>query len=283
MNIISGNSYLIDHYRKKSDLFIAYLYKANITLNEDDIHNVRVEVKKIRSFFKLLKTIDKNKEELQFIKNSGLIFKKIFEYTGQLREAQLNLSETDKLNINRSELNQYKKFLRDSVKKSVSGFRSEMKIFDIDHFLEIKKGIEKICIKNADENISDKCIKFIRKEIGKIDQILNSPPENEKLHMIRKYLKNIHSTSVHLSKIEKIPGLSRFIKETKKSEVLLGDWHDKIVFSNSIQNFLNSNDAETENKFPQLSNLLEISKLNNEVSLTLLYKNLKKFIGNADI
>lgn len=278
-----GGDLLYNFYRERADAFIVNLYKASLDLNIDEIHNVRVEVKKIRSFFRLLRTIHLNSPDLAVIDNSRNIFKEIFSLTGIIRETQLNLIEISKFQIRTADFNRYQKFIKEKENNAVKDFKLHMKIFEIDRFSEVSREIKRICENLNYINISKFYRDFIFMEIKRINKLTVSVPDNEKLHKIRRFLKSIHTASEYLMIINRKIKIRKFMKRIKKTEVLLGEWHDKIVFIGFLDKYLELHKDEPESKIFVFRDIVE--KLNSSIELSKpsLYSEIRNTVRNVKI
>lgn len=283
MKIKSGGDLLYNFYRERADAFIVNLYKASLDLSIDEIHNVRVEVKKIRSFFRTLRTIHLSSPDLKVIEGSREIFKDIFSLTGIIRETQLNLIEMSKLQISNADFNRYQKFIRETENKAVKDFKMLMKNFEINRFAEVNREVKRICENLNYTDIKKYYLDFICMEIKRVRKLTGSVPDNEQLHKIRKYLKSIHTALEYLMLIDRKIKIKKFIKRVKKTEVLLGQWHDKIVFISFLKRYLEAHKNESESKTAVFRNILERLNSSAEFSKPELYSEIRGVIKNIKI
>lgn len=279
----SGGDLLFNFYRERADAFIVNLYKASLDLSIDEIHNVRVEVKKIRSFFRTLRTIHLSSPNLKVIDGSREIFKDIFSVTGIIRETQLNLIEMSKMQISNADFNRYQKFIRETENNAVKDFKMLMKKFEINRFAEVNREVKRICENLDYTDIKKYYLDFIFTEIKRIRKMTGSVPDNEQLHKIRKYLKSIHTASEYLMIINRKIKIKRFIKRVKKTEVLLGQWHDRIVFISFLNRYLDLHKNESGTKTAVFTNILDSLNSSVEFSKPELYSEIRDVIRNVKI
>lgn len=175
------------------------------------MHNIRVELKKIRSLFYYLRFTDKNFS----FKTEYKCFKKIFKEAGKIRELHLILKLIQKYKIRIPDV----EFYSSQENRLTYEFRKGIEVF--------KKELE-----NADQST----VKYINKsDTGKLSEyllvrqlmlqkLLTHLADKTGLHDIRKVIKDI----VYISEIlfGKQNSAEQIFDEIQNS---IGKWHDKQV------------------------------------------------------
>jgi CHAD domain-containing protein len=269
------SEYLCGYYRQKADSFITNLYLAGIDCNTKNIHNVRVDVKSIRVFFRLIDAVGDKSFSISDYKN---IFNVIYKSSGNIRETQMNLSLIKSFDISSEENYRYAMHISENELIYISGFRDNMNTFDIPRFAQISKKVKKIIKQTSGADIEMKCRNFVLKAADKILKLSDVSSE-ENLHKIRKYFKIILYTSLHLDKMNSGGKIKKIIVSAKKTEVKLGSWHDKIVFCNSINNFLLLNGGNDVVSLPELKQISLITADENRKLLLLLFDETKSLVN----
>lgn len=263
---------------KRIKSFLNNTDKIQISSDTKTLHNIRTDIKKLRSVFILTIMLDKKFKQSVIYRNNVTILKQIFRLAGRIREADLILIESDGKGISPELADKVKA----SVQKSMEIYRSEftdlMIGFEKDSFIEIKKYYKKTDKRFKGKKILLTGLNLLSKEFQKIKllTVITHSPEN--LHAIRKHLKNICTTGNFLHKINHNKGLALFLRICEKEEIKLGDWHDKIIFAEYLRDFLNLNVNKsnmTESKYFQIND-----KLNNEL-LDSLYNDLYNIFCNT--
>ncbi len=263
---------------KRINSFLNNTDKIQISSDTKTLHDIRTDIKKLRSVFILTIMSDKKFKESVFYRNNVIILKRIFRLAGKIREAELILIEAVGTGISPEIADKVKA----SVQKSMEIYRSEfadlMTGFKKDSFIEIKKYYKKTDKKFKGKKILLICLNLLRKEFQKIKllTVVNHSPEN--LHAIRKHLKNICTTGNFLHKINHNKRLALFIRICEKEEIKLGNWHDKIIFAEYLRVFLN---IEDNNINKTKSEYFQINYEKNNELLDSLYTGLYNIFCNT--
>ena len=77
--------------------------------------------------------------------------------------------------------------------------------------------------------------------------------------------------------------IKRFIKRVKKTEVLLGQWHDRIVFISFLNRYLDLHKNESGTKTAVFTNILDSLNSSVEFSKPELYSEIRDVIRNVKI
>ena len=95
-------------YTNEVDLFLERLISVKTQPNEKTIHELRVEIKKLRSVFQLLDVIAKKEINIKQCANS---LNDLFDTAGKIREIQVNQICFTKFKFPQEINDKYKKFL----------------------------------------------------------------------------------------------------------------------------------------------------------------------------
>ena len=263
---------------KRINSFLNNIYEIQISSNAKTIHNIRTDIKKLRSLFILTKMLDKKFKQSVFYRINVNILKRIFRIAGKIREAELILTKTDETGIPPEIAYKIKASVQKSLKSHRLEFADMMNGFENFSFIEIKKYYKKTGKKFREEKILLKCLKLFMREFKKIKSLIVINPSPENLHAIRKLLKNMCATGSLLRKVNHNKNLSSFLRICEKEEIKLGDWHDKIIFADNLRKviiFKEINNNIGENEFIRIND-----EENNEL-LDSLYINLFNIFCNT--
>lgn len=187
--------------------------------DEDDIHDMRVEVKKLRAFLRLL-DIKKNGEPL-----IPKLLKTFYGYVGIVRDIQLHKHSLFKYitddNVDKPET--YIKILTDEEdhwKKEAEELMKDNNFHDVkEKILNALPGkLDKSTIK-----------KFTKNKLDELKEQLRKPDDATAIHNTRKILKDLF---YNYNYIEELPDLPKTIAKEdalKSLTKLLGDYMDKYV------------------------------------------------------
>lgn len=227
----SKSKYLLfNYFSENSDQLLSNIENAKIKPGVNNIHAIRVCIKRIRAIYKVFERLSKGK----FIeKNHSGIFKKIFKETGKLRDMQIKMQllnkfeSTEPVNSFRSYLTNNKNEIHANIDKSLKDFESSKFNLSI---VQLKVLISSV--KNSEVEIE--CIRFILLTSKTIKKLIESEKSTEQIHTIRKLLKELHSATEILLLVNPVKHLKGFLRLVKKIEVELGKWHDNIILLISL-------------------------------------------------
>jgi CHAD domain-containing protein len=240
--------FLFQFYRKRTSSFLANIYKAIITGESEDIHRLRVDVKKIYALYSLFEMIrpDLFKKKLQYN-----LFKNLFKLSGRIREIQVHMIFLSKPKFKKTDFVSFIAFLKEQENQATRNFLMAIKGFNDKALKSTEKKIRKICLDIPARKLSQKSEEFIRKKAGNIQRLLNEDAGIENVHKIRKHLKAMSTVTTLVSTVRHNEKLELIISGLNKTEVMIGEWHDKIVLTDIIDLYM-KNRAETseENLMP---------------------------------
>src|SRR5947199_747934 len=105
MKPINPKKYLYKHYNKEVGSFFEDLEKTRTDPNIKNIHNLRVDIKKVKSFFHLLEILFPKKFKAE---GHAPQFDVLFKSAGDVREAQLISFDVSKYKFSPAMTNSYK-------------------------------------------------------------------------------------------------------------------------------------------------------------------------------
>ena len=228
---------LTEYYTELINKFYNYLVKVAENHYVEDIHQLRVSVKKLRAawvFFEMMGIPSFNKKEyMEAVKN-------LFKNAGYLREIQINLILVEGEN----KIEGYKNFLRNKAQtykkqlvKVTDNF--EKKRFDLLNSLLFSK----LMYISQSEIVHTSDI-FIEKTIRKVRKLYATLPEEENMHKIRIYLKMVAEVYFVLNQTIDNERTKKNADLLKSLNEKIGNWHDYFVLQLSFEDFVKRNDDE---------------------------------------
>jgi CHAD domain-containing protein len=267
-------NHLSNYYSKEIDLFLEHLITANTVLTEKNIHQLRVDIKRIRSVFQFLEVIVK--QELN-TKQYTHCLKKLFINAGKLREIQVNRVCITKYRFPKEITEKYKKYLSKKEQELSNRLKKTIKDFDDSVLKKSKKLIKKTTFNLNNKKICDESLSYIKDKTRKIEKLLSAGNKPVIIHRIRMQLKSLHTIVSFLQKTNPSEKLEKTLKLIKQTGVLIGNWHDKLILINSLEIFFIKKEKITENELPVLEIIL--NKIETENNLIL--KNVKNKINSV--
>lgn len=196
---------------------------------KDDIHRLRVDIKKLKALYRLLELLLPKQYRA---KEQIAPLKKIFKRAGDIREAQINLAGIKQFILPGTIVTHYSFFLKEQEKEARRQLKKNIK-----HFKE--KSLDNTRLSNLYKQLTFHKIEHILyTESGNIQKLSHGRLTVARLHEIRKRLKS-------LAEIIKLVQCVRpdFLPNTlpvmlKQTETLIGQWHDRIMLIQSLTNYM---------------------------------------------
>jgi len=267
----TGQNNLLNYFNRRKTEFLFRLTNSMVAMDEEDIHQLRVEIKKIRSVLKLL---DRISAEGYQAKEFRRLLSGLFKPAGRFREDHINLSLLDQ--FPGFALNGYRQYLQDRLKKHSEKLHRVVNIFDQNSFLVFHGQVDDKISLYDDGTVLLNTGEFISKEVESIKAIWADTNHKNKLHRTRKHLKAlgyIMNMRLELYSNVHLEGFYNLVKET---ETHIGNWHDRIVLINSLEKYSKTHPVNTEPN--EVTDLISDLKTGNHEPVVLIKQNLEKII-----
>ena len=240
----------IELRKEKWQLAIEYRYsKIDLVLQEmilestaDNIHDFRVEIKKLKALIRLLSFNVRNDAPPRFPKSLNNIYKSL----GGLREWQIQKQKIGEaagemhdpaplnyLNTIDSKMNLWKRRVRERIR----------------HLTDLKKSFARIKGKCPEKLSPESITGFIQTKIQTIQHLLqNGDCDDESLHEMRKKLKDVQYILSGTEKSDETPEDSSRLKSIQQISADLGDFHDLYIALILLNRELKRHHEETDEK-----------------------------------
>lgn len=211
------------YFDKRWEALLAHLKAFSQNQDPEDIHDLRVEIKKI---YALLTLAEKCSTGIEF---SGYLkpVKKIFKEAGNIRDAQIYLQLISSYgNTNEA----YEKRQHELIKRREKRFCISINT----HIRSTKK--PHTIIRKSLADIKNDCIQeFYKKQIKKIEQAVSDLANKKRLHKCRKRIKKmIYLRGMLDSALKKKLNLN--FDYLGKLEEAISKWHDSVVTIDILKN-----------------------------------------------
>jgi CHAD domain-containing protein len=235
MNREEIGEFLFRFYRKRTTSFLANIYKASVTGETKDIHRARLDVKKIFALYGLLGMLDAE----VFRKSGGYkLFRPLYRQAGKIREIQVNYLLLANLPVPGEDFSPFVKWLRGEELRAVEKFLQQVKYFRESELLATDKTVKKICHSSSIFKLRTKTQAFIRERAVRIKELQQAEPGDTEIHKIRQELKTMSTIATLVYTIKPGQKLDMIITSLNATEMMIGDWHDRLVLKESIEKFL---------------------------------------------
>lgn len=224
---------LVRTYRQLLSDFDTHLIKVAETMQQEDIHQLRLVMKKEKALLHLAEFIGGNAVDPQ---EQLLILSLLFSTSGDVRSAQLNFKLVSK----------YKKDFLNPFQENQENIEAQSTEEMLGQISWIRK--QDLSAQNEDllqkmSAIPNRIIKqeawrYLCGKIGEVTMLVGSGNWNENLHKIRKLIKTVDQVVLMMfeKKAAKAP-LKPFVKSFKKLDEKIGEWHDYLELGNSLRYF----------------------------------------------
>ena len=236
---------IVRFYRKRTASFLVNIYKAGITGSSRDIHRARLDVKKIFAIADLLRIVRPKKE-----KDPGYekIFKKLYRASERIREIQVNQVLITGAEFARYDLLLFSKDLECQEKELTKEFLRVIRKFDEKKLSGLEKRIIREVGKITHRILQHKTNRYIDAKTAISLELLENAEGGDHVHEVRQHIKELSTVLTLIFTIKPSGSLEKVINGLNKSEMMIGDWHDKVILAGSLSAFLEQNPDLSENQ-----------------------------------
>lgn len=260
MEIIKSDEHFTDYFISLQLVFAFHFEKASLNQDDgmqatlvEDLHKLRVEIKKQRAFLRFLEELPKG----IFNRSDHFrILASIFKPGGRLRETHVNQAL---VKLYRSySLEGYKQFLVGKNTKQTKKFTKALRQFDLAEFKALNNEVIDILETIDYETVRSKSLAFIKSELDSIKLLRPKITSDEDLHQIRTHTKALGYITKFLSELSPQQQLIDLLAIAKPTEKLIGNWHDRVVLRLSLEMYVQKN--------PDAKDVAEAKKLINQIN-----------------
>ena len=199
----------------------------------DNIHDLRVSIKKVRTLLLYLELASNKKFDPT---DSLQLLNPIFKNAGYIRECQINICLLEQFDNKVSTL--FRDHLIKKQTKSGKKLNREMNDFDINELKGMYESANKHLCELSIDSINQVSVKSVENKIHKIKILKDKASGKFWMHKIRKHLKYVSEILEFLSSFIEENEFKDLIKKAKSCSKLIGEWHDYQVFLAAFIRFL---------------------------------------------
>lgn len=222
---------LTDYYDGLLDDFDRSYELSLLGLKKGNIHKMRVAIKKLRAFWKLMIKTTENYFSDEELKS---LVRPLFKKAGAYREYQLNI---DLLQDHcKGCCKGFSRVQKKGIKRAGKGLINEMQEFDLDFFIKMCGVIKHKLISIKPQELERGISAIYEEEVEKIKELTETLPNKKNLHKIRSQFRIIRE----LISIEQELEIQTPIVKKKKLKRLyekMGVWHDIDLLIQSIEEY----------------------------------------------
>lgn len=214
---------------------LSNLKQSSVRFETSQIHRIRLDIKRIRAIFQLIEVLRPEKFSEQ---RDGLFLKTLFKTAGKIRELQVNLLCLEQLAEKSDIILPFKEFLIGEERNCRKNFKEATTRFDPSDLSEISLKISQLEKDIPAEQIIDQAIAFITTATVAIRKLNTGRASTESMHKIRQQLKSLGGIAALIATKRPDEKLKSLINVVKNTDFRLGEWHDHIVLTASLDSFL---------------------------------------------
>ncbi len=229
------HTHLEKYFSQRVKNLFNHLHDFELTGDEVSLHDLRVEMKKLRAIIKFLRNIYSKTR----IKKPAHVLRAIFLQAGEIREYQIILQWLQKNNFNMIE---QVYFPADQLKNMITEFQK-----NTEHLKEeFNKIIESITlfIENTNEILAEQYFVDLN---AQLEQLCNKDLPETEWHELRKLIKQRIYAYNWISREKEDPNFPFY----HKLQETIGFWHDLVIIKDafSAQQVYLSQDIEVQKDF----------------------------------
>jgi CHAD domain-containing protein len=231
-----SKKYVTEYHERHVNRFLADMEKTRKKPDEENIHQLRLDIKRIRNFLVMLEWIYPEKIRR---KKQGSVLDPVFDSGGKIRELQVNLLY---LSGRRLPLRLKKKY-EDYINHERELLQRKL-IKAVDHFdysweKRSREKITKLCRACSQHKLNAGSHALIRSKAKSVE-VLSGSDRKTAMHKTRTHLKTIYGVISFLLKEGGSDGsekLRSLLGPIKTAADLIGEWHDQLALIHSLNKF----------------------------------------------
>jgi CHAD domain-containing protein len=227
--------YLDKLLKQQSDVVDKYCNSSLPKTKKKEVHEIRVAIKKLNSMFKLLEFV----ASLQFDRKSySDEYRKVYKKLGKLRELQVTNDYLEKYKLPKGLAKLCDSYYKYCEKKARQKLSKTHELFNREKFKSSVKAVNNFINELDEPRILKKANEFILLETNEIKKLLQEKDTPENIHQIRKHVKSVNYNMTFLNNVRPLVKYEKLVSELGKTSALLGLWHDRIILSLFISDFM---------------------------------------------
>ena len=270
-----ADNFILKHWIKQQTVFLQNLEELKKQGKADTVevvHDLRVAVKKLRAYLKLL-------GRLPGIKGYTRLFKKtedLFNVVGKHRDIEMALERLKVFEKNKKTSYTYFRYhLEVSLEQLWTWVRTALDDYEEKDLLSLTAKVEKDLNDKTDDELLKSVKAIVETQLTRSRRLTNRL--NEQPHLIRKLFKDIFYWASLLPK-EILP--PEQLKSISKSLDNLGNWQDLEMLHSKIKHFRKDFVPDTKDVHHQLKQLEEAIKGRQEKIIDRARENINKALAH---
>ena len=240
---------LSQHYLDQIDWFKTYFDQTMKRQEVEDVHQLRVFTKRIRTVLSLTQIFT---DEVFNKKPHYELFSPLFSKAGFLREIHVN--EALLYEAGPDMLPLYQDYLSERKNSGTADLLAEGNTFNFSVLETLNKPLlERMNTLSAGQ-VAKQSATYFTGKLNKVGALLDLLNDNQKVHKMRIHLQNIRAALRLMYDLNPSADIEKLQSDTELLTDLIGRWHDVTVFVEELNHYATSSDRKRGND--QLENVI---------------------------
>jgi CHAD domain-containing protein len=264
--------FILLYWKRQQKVFLQNLATLRSRHDAKAIHDLRVAVKKLRAYLKLLnRLINETATGKSFEKTEQL-----FAVLGKYRDIGMGLSLIEEFEkANKINYTAFRYQLKSALQRTEIWVKDALGKYDEKELADLTIELQQTLKKTDVDKLPAKAKAIIDKEIKNLKQ--DAKHFSDRPHVMRKALKNIFYWITSFPKDPLVDAAG--VKKLKKSLDELGDWQDLEMLYEKVKHFRKDFVPDARNEYELLKSLEQKIEEKMEVKLRKAEDNFKEFMA----
>ena len=241
-----------------------------------DIHKMRVRVKRLKSVFSLLEYCYPGEFRA---KDFYRPYKAVFKAAGKVRESQVNIGLFREYPFAGALRRSYYRHIKMKRQQWRPGLDALIHSFDYATLEDNNRKIGQYLSAYDEAELLGLTGRFIGSELKRINKLLKQEDDLHSIHGFRIILKNIKPLLGLLRRRRDSSFTGEQFDSLVETEKLIGSWHDRHIFSQSLKSFFDSMEGEKEDLRDEYLALQQALGAYEERAIGQIYASLDHTLG----
>lgn len=221
---------LVGYFSKQMELYNKRLARVGKKQDPENIHKLRLSIKKLRSILRMVEIAGKGK----FSKKAHFdLLSKVFSEAGKVREIQMNLELIHQQKG--AKAIEYDAYFEKKLKRSITNLKAVIGEFDKKKLRRLNKRFLRLSTSLKSDRVARLGLRFMRKRYDYVNTTIRKNGDPELLHKVRINLKMMLETLIILRKVRSTQMMEKVKGELAVLNQHLGEWHDYQVLIEALK------------------------------------------------
>lgn len=261
---MTSGQIVFEYYHSIANDFLAHLAHIPGVFEIEDIHQMRVSVKKLRAMYDFL---EEATEGNMSARQNYNCLKPLFKTAGRIRENQIHEALLIEYQASPDIMNAFQLLVDQTDISDKAQLEMSIRNFDHEAFKNAETSIRAYCSNEPDASIIIHIDRFIQNFLSLIRDILDQEINNKSVHKIRIRLKTIKPLLGLAWQITGSHYTEENFQKLEETEKYIGAWHDQVLLIDVLDVIMRSPNLS---RGPLLEKIRDLMLLVEEKSQNLL-------------